>query len=707
MSRSRILGLSALSLFAAAATAEPGYAEPRSSVAALQDVQAEFDAAIDLWERGRKEESLDKMRAILAGDPEPTAVYEAYLSADRDVITSFMAEGDEYTAVARRFLERASSGRDAIEKDEGSIKELSSSYMQNEDPVERLQLISEIRQRHGEYGAPPFVNVLANQDEPEKVTRATLALRGLREDAVLPLIAALDSDDAFQRRNAALTLGYIGDPRAAAHLAAIATTDENETARAAAADAAMRVGATGDPLPMLLQLGDDFHHRRSRVTYGRSGGEVVWTMNGRSLDSLAVPSSIHNDELAKDAYYRALEIAPDSIDAKAGIARANVDIQAKLDLLESAGQDVSGLVDASNRAMLAVYSAGPDALDRALQMSVESGDAATGPRIARVLGDLASEPTPGLEAALAAGGASMAGEAAVALAKIAVRAQSAAGSEVVNELSRAAGRRVMKVVVVIDGDAQRASTIMDALEGENVLGQHAGSGAQGIVMVGQLPGIDAILVGDDLDDITTDAVISKIRENPAFEETPIYLLTAKDELASAYGDRIQGSFAGADGIGALQDVFDAELDDNRARADELSGAAADALAALARSGRTDVSSGVSGLMQAIDGRRDGVAIPALRALGQVGGQDAVEGILAVLTGDEASEGVRVAAADALGAMGSRMSLPAETASAVRDVLAGDAPLVVRSAAARALGRMNVDTEIRRSVLEATRVRVGQ
>ena len=707
MSRSRILGLLALSLFAAAATAEPGYTEPRLTVAAPQDVQADFDAAIDLWERGRKQESLDAMRAILAGDPDPAAVYEAYLSADRDVITSFMAEGDEYTAVAKRFLERASTGRDAIEKDEASINALTSSYMQTEDPVERLRIISEIRSKHGEYGAPPFVNILANQDEPEKVTIATLGLRGLREDAVLPLVAALDSEDAFQRRNAALTLGYIGDPRAAAHLAALAATDENETTRAAAADAAMRLGATGDPLPMLLQLGDDFHHRRSRVTYGRGGGEVIWTMDGRTLASLSVPASIHNDELAKDAYYRALEVAPDSIDAKAGIARANVDIQAKLALLESAGQDVSGLTEAADRAMLAVFSAGPDALDRALQMSVESGDAATGPRIARVLGDLASAPTPGLQAALAGGGASMAGEAAVALAKIAVRTQSAAGPDVVNELSRAAGRRVMKVVVVIDGDAQRAAAIMNALEGENVLGQHAGSGAQGIVMVGQLPGIDAILVGDDLDDITTDAVISKIRENPAFESTPIYLLTAKDDLASAYGDRIQGSFAGADGIGALQDVFDAELDDNRARADQLSGAAADALAALARSGRTDVSAGLFGLMQAIDGRRDGVAVPALRALGQVGGQSSVDGVLAVLTSADASDEVRVAAADALGAMGSRVALSPETAGAVRDILAGDAPLPVRSAAARALGRMNVDTEIRRSVLEATRVRVGE
>ena len=123
--------------------------------------------------------------------------------------------------------------------------------------------------------------------------------------------------------------------------------------------------------------------------------------------------------------------------------------------------------------MLAVESAGLGVWDRALQMSVASGDAATGARLAAVIGAIAGQPTAGLNAAMSGGGLSMQGEAAVALAHIAVRSQTSAGGNVV-EFGRAAGRRVVKVAVIIDGDAQRAAGLTEALAAQNVLGQHAG-----------------------------------------------------------------------------------------------------------------------------------------------------------------------------------------------------------------------------------------
>ena len=54
MSRSRFLGLFALPVLVASATAFP------------LDVSSDFDAAIDLWSRGRKQEALDAMRRMLA-----------------------------------------------------------------------------------------------------------------------------------------------------------------------------------------------------------------------------------------------------------------------------------------------------------------------------------------------------------------------------------------------------------------------------------------------------------------------------------------------------------------------------------------------------------------------------------------------------------------------------------------------------------------
>ncbi|MEM6571180.1 MAG: HEAT repeat domain-containing protein [Planctomycetota bacterium] len=693
MSRSRFLGLLVLPVLAASATAFP------------QDVASDFDAALDLWERGRKQEALDAMRRLLASDPDPGEVYRVYIDSDSQKIIDFMTEGDEYTRVAERFLERASLGRLDIQDDDDTIQGLVSEYFGASSTADRRKTLSRIVAQHGEYACPRFVNILGLESDPDRVRDAMLALQSISSRAVQPLITALASENAYQRRNVAMTLGIIGDPRAGASLLALASTDSDDGVRSAAATGAANCGASGDAVALFLQLGDDYHHRRANVLRDLDYSDVVWDWDGGKLMARPVPRAVYNNELAKDAFYSALGLAPDSMDAAAGIARESVDIQGKLAALESAGQDVSEMSDAAAEGMLAVLAAGPDALDRALQMSVASGDSATGARIAEQLGHLATRPTDGLQAALVGGGASMAGEAAVALAHIAVSTNTSASTEVVNQLGKAAGRRVVKVALIIDGDAQRATDLVAALDGQGVLAQHAGTGAQGLLALGQLSGIDVLLVGDDIPDLTTDAVVARIRQNPAYDATPTFLLTADEDLAEAYGDRIQGSFAGADGIDALQEVFDARLDDNRARADALAARAAMAISALAATG-ADVNLAMDGLMAAIDGRRDGIAIPALAALGKAGTAGSVDGILAVLNNGDASDEVRIAAANAVGAIGGRLDLAEAVSNSVRDVLNGDGSLPLKSAAAAALGRMNLGSAARAGVLQGVRVDIG-
>ena len=128
MSRPRFLRLVALPLLAAVAHAS-----------APLDVTDDFQAAIDLWSQGRKQESLDAMRTILAGDPDPEEVYRAYLASDPLAVTAFMAEGDEYTRVAKRFLDRARRGQETLETDADAIKDAVRGYMAAEDAVARLQ----------------------------------------------------------------------------------------------------------------------------------------------------------------------------------------------------------------------------------------------------------------------------------------------------------------------------------------------------------------------------------------------------------------------------------------------------------------------------------------------------------------------------------------------------------------------------------------
>ena len=115
---------------------------------------------------------------------------------------------------------------------------------------------------------------------------------------------------------------------------------------------------------------------------------------------------------------------------------------------------------------------------------------------------------------------------------------------------------------------------------------------------------------------------------------------------------------------------------------------------------------MGGLEEAIVGRGDHVAIPALGALSEVGGAGQVDKMLGVLGSGDVSDAVRIAAADAIGAIGSRTALAETVADPLRGMIGGDASIEVRSAAARALGRMNLGAPARAGVLEAVRVRVG-
>ena len=181
MSRSRFLGVLALPFLAASALA--------------QDVSSDFQSAIDLWSQGRKQESLDAMRMLLASDPGTDEVYAAYIALDQDdirALTAFMAEGDEYTLVATRFLDRARSGRNELERDEESIRESVRAYMSAGSAADRLAAMERIRNAHGEFAAPKFINNLAVEGDTERVTIATLGLRALGADAGHPLVAALE-----------------------------------------------------------------------------------------------------------------------------------------------------------------------------------------------------------------------------------------------------------------------------------------------------------------------------------------------------------------------------------------------------------------------------------------------------------------------------------------------------------------------------------
>jgi CheY-like chemotaxis protein len=280
------------------------------------------------------------------------------------------------------------------------------------------------------------------------------------------------------------------------------------------------------------------------------------------------------------------------------------------------------------------------------------------------------------------------GEAAVACARMAAAGKGKCAPEVITTLGDIAGREVVRIAMVIDGDAMRANTLANSLQGAGIMPTVSNSGALGLSMLRRMPGVDAIVIADQLPDLTTAQVIDDIRADSAYAKTPLMLLSSAENAGEPYGDRIQGVLAQPGDVTALTGALDANVGSDRARADALAVQAADALASLA--GVQDIRSAVPGLTRTLAARSDAVVVPAARALGIAGGAEQVAPLAAVVADGNRSEGARTASAYAIASIvGRGNAVSGEVVKSLDDVAHSDAPLGVRQAAAAALGNMNM------------------
>ncbi|MDP6955566.1 MAG: HEAT repeat domain-containing protein, partial [Planctomycetota bacterium] len=667
----RPLSLIVASLLASASltVASPATSPVAGPVTGTDDVQDTFGQGVDLLRRGRNGEALRAFQRVLAMDPGHAEAYELWKSTDNEIWVQLMVEGGEFELVAKAIMGLADMGRSERRNDRDAIK-AQLRVLHSDDVIERRGAIRTLAGQHGEYAVPLMVFALADQDDDDWRVIVMHALTQMGTDVVVPLVAALDTSDSFQRRNIALTLGYIGDSRAAAVLAALGADEgAGEGVRRAASEAAAKCGSSGDAAGQFLSDGDDYHHGRATVLRPSDYSDVLWSWADGGLTSQAVERSLYNDELARRAYHAALALDPSSMEARAGIARSYANELAKAD---------AGMADSAGVDEMAVSLAlcGVEAADLALQWSVASGDSSVAIALCRALGNSAGGATAGLNAALNSDDGALRGEGAVALGQIALRSCSNASGATVAGLGEVAGREVMRIVAVIDGDLQRAQGVVSALGEAGVLAHHWSTGASGLGMMRRVAGLDAILVGDTLPDLTTDQVVDAISGTDTLANASLFILTADVEgFASMYDGR-SGAVAPGD-LSSVMDALNADLSGDRARADALAERAAVVLRDLARNG--DISAASAALAGCLTGRPDAITVPALGALGAAGGNAAE--LAAVAADAGRSDAVRVAAADACGAALARGGEAGNAAAALSGVASSEAALAVRVAAA--------------------------
>lgn len=675
-----------------------------ASALPFSDAQDAFREGVTAMQSGDDAAALEKFTEALAEDLSNEAAYELWKSTEHEVWVDMLVKEGQFELIAKRFLSKAQLGRVEKQDDEATIRGLLR-QIQGDDVMVRTSAVRELAANHGEFAVQYMLDTLADPNAEDRRVLFMHTLTEMGTDVVLPLVAALGSEDAFLRRNIALILGYVGDPRAAAALTWHAYNDADEGVQLAAAESAKRLGSSGDALSLFLQLGDDYHHVRGTVLRAEDFSNVVWSWADSGLAQRPVPRYLYNEELSKNAYYDALMTNPASLDARAGLARAYVAQHVEIELRAASGADVSGLEEQVGEAQIAVSAVGVDALERALSWAVSDGDSVTGVGIIRMLGQAANTPTPGLEAALASDDGAMRSEAAVALGHIAVRGHSVPNGSVIQGLAEAAGRDIMSLGVVIDADPARGAAIAEALAAKGMLVNRWDTGATGLALLKRVPGVDVIVLAGTLPDLTADQVLYEIETDERTAETPVILIDDSD----AYSDRVEAIISGAGEVDTIMAAIEADQASDRARADALAARAARTLSALASSGRANLDGTVEALAGTLAQRTDNVTIPAMHVLGQVGGVGQLGDLQALLSDSDRTDEARIAAADAMAGIAGRLNLGGTEGiiASLGEVMSSDASLAVRVASARALGAMAITDDQRAAIAAGTRVDVSQ
>lgn len=655
--------------------------------ALAQDAVSTFNQAVDMLQRDRKAEALALLQQLAAMELTPDQAIELWNSTSGDVWLDLMAEGGQFEIAARRLQLLVSEAKRTRRNDPAAIQELIGK-LASDDAVARLRVVRQLSADHGEYAVPYLLPSLGDSGNEERRITMMQTLAELSVDAVQPLIAGLASEDAFMRRNIATVLGTIGDGRAAGALEGLAASDPDSGAQIAAREALARVKGTGSACKTLSQLGELYHLRSSDVLPDYAYSAVVWHWEGQNVVGKPVPRALYADELAKGAFMLALHLDSACADAHAGLARATASQLATAEALTLGGADVAELAPYVENGSIKLNLAGPAAADAALSRAVAQNDAGAAVMLIRALGNNAAQPTAGLTAALRSGDGAIRSEAAVACGRMSAAGKGKCPPEVLGELGEIAGREVVRVAVVIDGDSARANAAANALRAAGIMPSVANSGALGLSMLLRMPGADAILIGDQLPDVTPSQVLEHVRDDPTFAKTPVMLLSSVENAAEPYGDRIQGVLADANDVSAVKGALDANMGTDRARADALSVQAAEVLASLA--GSNDIRSACAGLGRTLANRSDAVVVPASRALAVAGGAEQLGALVAVAVDGNRSEAARAAAANAAAAiLGRGASAPAEVVTSLHELSRSDAPLTVRQAAGAALGNLNL------------------
>jgi len=639
------------------------------------------------------------------------------------------AEGRELTLVVRQILNVATELEKAFSRDQDEIKKAIAALLASKDDFNAWERdYQQAKYRHGWHLAPGLVALLDHQEPGERLM-AFRALASLGRDAVIPLLAAIDSPSPRVREEIAGILARVGDPLAASSLKYMAETDRDAVVRATAAAAADRLtgerGAARPAWRMLLDDAQTFIHGANQLPRPQCG-PYVWRMEGgllvgeevepfqvrRVIADLLLVRAMKTGakpEAPAEAWFVSNRAAQVQLyEENLALAKQQGADEARLTLLQGQTARIHELDQSVRRMGLEAMAA---ALVCALKDMAEFGG--TPAPVVKLIDEIrAYSPAAGanakvaaaLEAALKAREQRVRFEASVALAALNPRVEEAQAKEIVTNFALAIAHPGVRVALVISPDEIVRTYFGGLLDEAGFMPIVVDRADRGLLEAVSFPPKHVIFLDRNLEDLGVSAVIGYIRKSRGVADAPVIVVSPGAKVAESrdlYQRDEQKVFVVAEDITAsalrttVLDPIVKEAQDTRAKGEEYAQKAAETLLAwIAARVPYDLGGAKRGLADTVEdpNRPEAVRVPAAACLGAIGDRSVLKALgAAAKTGG--SVPVRIASIRALGEIAMRLRLEESAVRAdvadfddLMKVCLADEEVGVRVEAARTLSK---------------------
>jgi len=582
----------------------------------------------------------------------------------------------------------------------------------------------------GEYAVPLMVDTLLDPAKKTLWPRVITALPFIGKQAVNPLVIALGMRNNDVRLNVISAIGEIGYPQAVPYLRRLIVTDAMpQETKDAAARAIQRIEEIagrrfpGSAEELLVDLSERYFGEDDAVRADpRLDTANVWYWNAddETLKRVIVPQRIFGQVMAMRCAEEALRLQSDNAAAIALWLAADIRREHRLGLnVESGNPDETGETDATRpevfpRALYFTQSAGPRYAHLVLERAVRDQDAAVALGAIAALRVTAGETSlmgtedykQPLVTALQFPDLVVRIRAALALAAALPRAQFSGSQLVIPVLAATLGQSGREQILVVASDAALLNRVVGDLRNgdRDVIGERDFFRAMERARA-EFQSLAGLFISTDVVEPGISEAIQGLRKEFVFSKTPTVLLTQPNQAAMAsdlarfdpYLELVDDDADGAALEGAFarvrartgQSRFDAPL------ALSVALEAAETLRRIAVDGRTvyDVTEAEPALiatLAATDERLQTLAASVLALLPTPTAQRAVAHV--ALT-DTNAESLRIAAFGSLAesAKNNGNRLEQAQVDALIGIAKNDGDLVMRTAASKALGAINLAT----------------